>query len=335
MKMRHTFAVSLFCLFSALVAAPACALPITAEVESFIAEMQAQDFAPESVRRSLEITEMDETVLRLIGARPKPGAKATKPVRSWRAYRKRFLGAGHIDNGVEFYQENRQTLERAAKQYGVPPEIIVGIIGVETYYGRNTGNFETLSALATLAFYHPRRGELFREQLADLFLLARAEGRSVESYTGSFAGAIGYPQFLPGSIRKYGVDFDGNGHIDLEESVEDAIGSVANYLASYGWQRGAPVAEKLQGDISAAKAQALVQRGIEPVIEPKEITRAGLRTRHGDPAQTATLVDLPTPGERTEYWAGYHNFYVITRYNRSSFYAMAVFQLAEAVKNGL
>ena len=331
--MRHTFAIPLFSVFLSLVAAPVGALPISAEVESFIAEMQAQGFAPESVRRSLEITEKDDTVLRLTGAKPTPGKG--KAVRSWRAYRKRFLGAGHIDNGVEFYQENRATLERAAQQYGVPPEIIVGIIGVETYYGRNTGNFETLSALATLAFYHPKRGELFREQLADLFLLARSEGRSVESYTGSFAGAIGYPQFLPGSIRKYGVDFDGNGHIDLEESVEDAIGSVANYLASYGWQRGAPVAEKLQGDISAAKAQALVQRGIEPVIEPKEITRAGLRTRHGEPVQTATLVDLPTPGERTEYWAGYRNFYVITRYNRSSFYAMAVFQLAEAVKNGL
>lgn len=303
--------------------------PLGSDEERFIADLQKQGFDPAAVRQSLAAAEIDDTVLRLIGANKKPAADGTKPVRSWSGYRKRFLDVRRIRDGITFYHEHRDALERATAQYGVPPEIIVAILGVETHYGKNTGNFQTLSALATLAFHHPPRAELFRKQLAELFLLARAEGRPIESYTGSFAGAIGYPQFLPSSIREYATDFDGDGHIDLENSPIDAIGSVAHYLAGHGWQRGQPIAERLYG--TSAQAQSLVERGAQPEIPPATLRAAGFTPT---PQFSAALVDLPTPGKPTEYWAGYQNFYVITRYNRSYFYAMSVYQLGEAIRQG-
>jgi len=188
-----------------------------------------------------------------------------------------------------------------------------------------------VSALATLAFDYPPRGPLFRHELENLLLMAREQERDPFSYRGSYAGAIGYPQFLPSSIRAYAVDFDGDGRIDFESGPVDAIGSVARYLAEHGWRRGEPVAEPAQ--IGGADPQPLVDAGIEPVLAPEMLAQAGISAANGTPAATtATLVDLATPGMNTEYWLGYRNFYVITRYNKSSFYAMAVFQLGQALR---
>ncbi len=298
-----------------------------AETQAFIAEVaERHAFDPAELDRALSQARHDPTVIRLITP------PARKGVRSWQNYRARFLDDTRIDGGSTFWNQYADELERAAREFGVPAEIIVAIIGVETIYGRNTGNFETLSALATLAFDYPPRAELFRRELEALFLLAREQARDPASYSGSFAGALGYPQFLPSSVRAYAVDFDRNGRIDFDSDPVDAIGSVANYLRAHGWQTDAPVAERarLAADTDSA---ALVAAGIEPTLNPALLAQSGVSTLDGRPAAAvATLVDLETPGAETEYWLGYRNFYVITRYNRSSFYAMSVFELAEALR---
>lgn len=260
---------------------------------------------------------------------------ARRGARSWQRYRSQFLGNRHIEGGLEAWAQYENELRRAEKQYGVPAEIILGILGVETIYGRNTGNFETLSALATLAFDYPPRAELFRSELESLFLLAREQGRHPASYTGSYAGAIGWPQFLPSSIRRYAVDFSGDGKIDFDRDAVDAIGSIANYLHTHGWTAGAPVAVRVRL-LPGANPGPLIEAGIEPSLGQTQLLEAGVRPLSGTlpTADATTLVDLETPGMETEYWLGYRNFYVITRYNRSSFYAMAVFQLASALRTG-
>jgi membrane-bound lytic murein transglycosylase B len=211
----------------------------------------------------------------------------------------------------------------------VPPEIIVAIIGVETEYGGNTGNFRVLEALATLAFHYPRRADFFRTELEQFLLLARENGMDPVNMRGSFAGAIGIPQFMPGSQRRYAVDFDGDQKIDLSSSVDDAIGSVGRFLEQHGWQAGQPIAvlARARGE----PERNLIEAGIQPTLLVAELAQQGI-TADADAQATVTLVDLVSPGRPTEYWLGYNNFYVITRYNRSSFYAMSVFQLAAAIR---
>lgn len=297
------------------------------EARAFVEEVAARHgFDPAVLSAALARAQHEPAVIRLITPPTQKG------VRSWQNYRARFLDRVRIEGGITFWDEHARDLERAAAQYGVPAEIIVAIIGVETLYGRHTGNFETLSALATLAFDYPPRADLFRRELEALFLLSREQGRDPASYSGSFAGALGYPQFLPSSVRAYAVDFDGDGRIDFDAGPVDAIGSVARYLHVHGWQAGAPVAERARLD-DGTDPVPLVAAGIEPALEPATLAAAGVSTLQGTPAATtATLVDLETPGADTEYWLGYRNFYVITRYNRSSFYAMSVFELAEALR---
>lgn len=297
------------------------------ETRAFIAELAARHaFDAAELDRALAQARHDPTVIRLITP---PTRKGT---RSWQNYRARFLDDTRINGGMRFWRQYAGELERAALEFGVPAEIIVAIIGVETIYGRNTGNFETLSALATLAFDYPPRAELFRRELEALFLLAREQGRDPASYSGSFAGALGYPQFLPSSVRAYAVDFDRNGRIDFDTDPIDAIGSVANYLRVHGWQTDAPIAERARLAPETDRA-ALIAAGIEPRLDAAQLHQQGVTTLDGRPAaDVATLVDLETPGAETEYWLGYRNFYVITRYNRSSFYAMSVFELAEALR---
>lgn len=309
----------------------ATALELNDAAHVFIDRMVTEEgFSRGALERLLAATPHNQKAIDLITP---PSRKGGKAVRSWPRYRSRFLAAQHIGGGVDFWHENRTWLTRAANQYGVPAEIIVAILGVETRYGGYTGNFETLSVLSTLAFYYPPRADLFGKELRALLLLARREGRSPTEYSGSYAGALGYPQFLPSSIAQYGVDFDGDGRIDFDRDAADAIGSIANYLAVHGWQRGAPVAEKLYGKARLQAAQKLVEKGILPALRRAEVEAAGLHFSSKNAfAEPLTLVDLPAPGRATEYWAGYQNFYVITRYNRSSFYAMSVFQLAEAIR---
>jgi len=252
--------------------------------------------------------------------------------RSWERYRPRFLNTLRIEGGVNFWKENALTLARARAMYGVPEEVIVAIIGVETHYGRITGGFSVLEALATLAFQYPRRAEFFRSELEQFLLLSRENGLDPLSVKGSFAGAIGIPQFMPGSQRRYAVDFDGDQRVDLSNSVADAIGSVARFLEQHGWQAGQPVA--VPARLSGALDPALIEAGIRPSLKVADLQARGIEAAAA-PDATVTLVDLVSPGKATEYWLGYENFYVITRYNRSSFYAMSVFQLAEEIRRAM
>ena len=269
----------------------------------------------------------DDRVIRLIMPPKRKG------VRSWARYRRQFIEPTRINRGIEFWSENSAELTRASQRFGVPPEIIVAIIGVETIYGRNTGSFTTASALATLAFDYPPRAELFSRELENLFLLAHEQGRDPLAYEGSYAGALGYPQFLPSSVRNYAVDFDGDGRIDLENSPSDAIGSVANYLAVHGWQSGGTVAVRAHVE-APEQVVDLIDAGIEPAfVEGDFVARKVLPLGTVPAGEKAALIDLITPDAATEYWLGFRNFYVITRYNRSSFYAMAVFELAEALRS--
>ena len=300
------------------------------DVSAFIEEIAARnglDTAPLYV--ALSRAEHIPRVIDLI----KPPEK--RGVRSWHRYRSRFLSHTHIEGGLQAWAQYENELRRAEQQYGVPPEIILGILGVETIYGRNTGKFETLSALATLAFDYPPRAELFRGELESLFLLARDQKRDPASYSGSFAGAIGWPQFLPSSIRRFAVDFDGDGKIDFDSNAVDAIGSIANYLHEHGWTAGKPVAVRVRLAPGTNPAP-LIEAGIEPSLSEAQLLEAGIRplTASLPAAGDATLIDLETPGADTEYWVGYRNFYAITRYNRSNFYAMAVFQLADTLRIG-
>lgn len=297
------------------------------EVAAFATMMQSEHgFDRQTILDALAPIEADETVLRLITPPQKGG------VRSWPAYRKRFIEPIRIREGVLFWNTYKTEIRRASEQSGVPEEIIVAIIGVETIYGRNTGNFEVLSALATLAFDYPARQTLFSRELENLFLLAREQNVPVQSYTGSFAGAIGYPQFLPSSIRSYAVDFDESGRIDLETSPIDTIGSVANFLKKHGWQSGEPVAVKARIETNL-DISAFLSADITPTFLIRELNGAGIfEERPVNYSGKVALMELPNPKHTSEFWIGYPNFYVITRYNRSAFYAMSVLQLSNAIR---
>lgn len=298
------------------------------EARRFIAEIsERHGFEPDELHRHLARVGQDERVLRLI--RP----PATRGERNWQRYRANFLSETRIREGVRFWRENAETIEEASRQYQVPPEIIVSIIGVETNYGTYTGSFRTLEALATLAFDYPPRADLFRRELENLFLLAREQGRDPASYRGSYAGAMGYPQFLPSSKRSYAVDFDGDGRIDFDSGPVDAIGSVANYFAQHGWRPGEPVALRVLIPDGLDPAP-LIEAGIEPSLDPMKLMSRGISPLRDEIDNLpVTFFDLPTPDVGTEYWLGYRNFYVITRYNRSSFYAMSVYELARAIRS--
>lgn len=250
----------------------------------------------------------------------------------WSRYRPIFLTDKRIQGGVEFWRENRELLERAEAVYGVPPQIIAAIIGIESNYGGNLGKHRVIDALSTLGFSYPKRASFFRKELEQFLLLTRDESVDALGVTGSYAGAMGLPQFIPSSYRAYAVDFDRDGRRDLWESKADAIGSVGSYFQQHGWRRGEPVAYK-------AKVADRVPKGV-PVAEKKpkkpatsvqKLLAAGLTTSELLAASTrVTLIRLDAPDP--EYWLGLENFYVITRYNHSNLYAMAVYQLSREIK---
>lgn len=291
------------------------------DVRAFMAEMATQHgFDRTELENMFAHTRHDAAVIKAIMPPKDPS------IRSWQTYRSRFVEPRRIAAGLAFRAANAATLAQAEARYGVPADIILAIIGVETIYGRNTGRFNVFGALTTLAFDYPPRAELFRRELEALLLLAREQQRSPLSYKGSFAGAIGLPQFLPSSLRRWGTDNDGDGAIDLSGSSSDAIGSVANFLVAHGWEKDGPIAvpARLIGDPAP-----LIAEGIRPQRTPAEMPTV---EAPDVPQQAAALIDLITPNAATEYWLGYNNFYVLTRYNRSSFYAMAVFQFAQALR---
>jgi membrane-bound lytic murein transglycosylase B len=275
-----------------------------------------------------------ESAVQLVKPAP-PG----KP-KNWRAYSERFIEPIRINAGVRFWNDNAEALARAEGTYGVPAEIIVGIIGVETLYGRDTGRFRVLDTLTTLAFAYPEtpnrldRMAFFRSELENTLLFAREHGIDPLSLLGSFAGAVGMPQFMPGNILKYGVDFDGDGRVDLRNSASDAIGSVANFLVNHGWSRemqGPPV---YAAQVSPSKAwEPMLGRGLAATYQPDELAAAGVITGVGLPAgRRYGLVDLQNGADPTEYWVANDNFFAITNYNRSYFYAMSVVELGRAVR---
>ncbi len=298
-----------------------------APVRAFIQTMVEQHrFDEAELIRWFEQVRTSPEVLRLI-APARPGFK-----RSWSVYRARFLDPSRIREGARFWRENEATIQRASQRYGVPPEIIVSIIGVETIYGRMMGEFRVMDALTTLAFEDPRRAEFFRDELASFLLHARDNRIDPFSVRGSFAGAIGIPQFMPSSIRRFAVDFDEDQRIDLRQSNADAIGSVARFLAEHGWRSGEPTHFRVNFE-DAQRVQPLIEAGIEPRLTIGALAAHGVSSPDAvPPDMPLALIDLPNGDEPTVYALGGPNFYVITRYNRSSFYAMAVIELARRLQ---
>jgi len=249
----------------------------------------------------------------------------------WYQYRPIFVTASRIRQGVEFWHQNEALLEKAEKEYGVPPHIIVAIIGVETRYGRHSGNYRVIDSLSTLAFDYPPRASFFRKQLETFLIMAREEKRDPLDFLGSYAGAMGMPQFIPSSFRAYAVDFDKDGHRDLWDNTSDVIGSVANYFARHKWQRGEPIATR--ATLQGAPPQALLDKGYKPSIELGKLKAMGIEpvTNYNDKEEVA-LISLESSPSHQQYWVTLNNFYVITRYNHSPLYAMAVYQLGEAIR---
>ena len=251
----------------------------------------------------------------------------------WHKYRNIFLKPDRILQGAQFWRENQAQLDRVAARYGVPPEVVTAIIGVETKYGRNTGGFRVIDALATLAFDYPKRARFFAKELEHYLLLTREQSLDPRLPTGSYAGAMGIPQFIPSSYRAYAVDFDGDGVADIWENAADAIGSVGNYFKEHDWRQGDEVA--VPARVASGDASAALTAGLKPTLTMADLTALGVAPAAGIAAPAATakvkLLELENKNG-PEYWLAFHNFYVITRYNHSALYAMAVHQLAGAIK---
>ena len=307
-----TFALAC-CLGDAAVAATLPGIP------EFIDEMVAKHH----FRKDELVTLFD-----LAQQRPDVIDAITRPatIKPWTEYRDAFVNHKRVTLGVAFWKKYHETLRRASRKYGVPEEIIVAIIGVETIYGQNAGSFRAIDALTTLAFDYPRRADFFRGELENYLLLARDQEFDLLAVRSSYAGALGIPQFMPSSYRNYAVDFNGNHKIDLLHEDRDAIGSVANYMHSYGWIASEPVAQKATvseqscaGDIRTPRS--LADWANSDIVPQKKISYA----------KPVRLMDF-TLGDAKEFWFAFNNFEVITRYNNSDFYAMSVLQLAEAIK---
>jgi membrane-bound lytic murein transglycosylase B len=295
--------------------------------------VQRNDLPQALVERLIGKAQYIPTVARLI----LPGPPAKK---NWKVYRSRFLDSLRIGAGSDFMQEFGVWFQRAQQRYGVPPHIVAGILGVETIYGRNMGNFRVIDALSTLALRFPTqaprdRSSYFGAQLGDFFQWCAQDARNPLQVRGSYAGAIGMPQFMPESILKYAVDFDQGGSIDLINDPADAIGSVASYLAAKGWVRGEPTHFALQvpHDLPQATLDALLAPDITPTFTADQLVGMGLPLLPQARAYAGKLavVQLPNAGAAPDYVLGTDNFYVITRYNHSAFYALAVIELGEVV----
>jgi len=259
--------------------------------------------------------------------------KITRPAEAWpwHRYRNIFLKDKRINQGVQFWNENAAILAKAEKKYGVPAEIIVAILGVETRFGRIEGGYRLIDSLTTLVVDYPRRSKFFKKELEHVLLLSREEKFDPKTLMGSYAGAIGKPQFMPSSYRSYAIDFDGDGIRDLLNNTADAVGSVASYLAKHGWQKNNPIATRATIEGNAYKK--FLKKGLKPKVKLAEINKYKVTAKDQFSSELkAALIELEQK-EGMEYWLGLRNFYAITRYNHSQLYAMAVYQLAENIKN--
>ncbi|MGD1976390.1 MAG: lytic murein transglycosylase B [Gammaproteobacteria bacterium] len=288
------------------------------DVTTFIAMMEREHGIPvEETRGVLSEAQIQPPILE---AMRRPAEK----VKPWHEYRQIFLTDKRIDAGVQFWRENRSELDRVSGDTGVPPEIIVGILGVETFYGRITGRYRVIDALATLAFEYPPRSRFFTSELEQFLLLAREQGIDPHTATGSYAGAMGGPQFISSSYRAYAVDASGDGRVDLWENWTDIMGSVANYFTAHGWEAGGEVVARIPRDVPAN----LLSDGLRLDRDLSSLVELGIPSGG---AQKVMVFELEAENG-PQYWVGYKNFYVITRYNRSNMYAMAVYELGQAVR---
>jgi len=282
-----------------------------------------QGFNREALMQLFGQAERKDSILEAI-ARP---AEKTKP---WYQYRAIFLSEAREHQGAAFFAKHRATLERAQREFGVPAEIIVAIIGVETSYGRTVGNYRVLDALATLAFDYPPRSPFFTSELKHYLILTRDQGMDPTDLMGSYAGAMGYGQFMPSSYRNYAIDFDGDGKIDIWKNPVDAIGSVANYFKQHGWRPGETVVAA--ADAAATTPNTVFVRSrddLQPQRTIAQFAADGVVSRVKlDPNALAIAMKFEQKNGY-EYWLGLHNFYVITRYNHSAMYAMSVYQLSQ------
>ncbi len=302
------------------------------EAVAFIDELVSDHgFARDQLEQWLSHAQRQQNILDAI-------ARPAERVRSWKEYRPIFVVPLRVNNGVAFWQEHQEALARAEQKYGVPAEVVVAIIGVETNYGRNMGSHRVIDALTTLAFDYPPRAPFFRSELKNYLLLTREHEQNPLDFKGSYAGAMGYGQFMPSSYRHYAVDFDGDGFADIWNNPVDAIGSVANYFSVHGWRPGEPVLFRARQQDSA-KEGALKTADMNR-IDPPSTSLAVWRERGLEP-----ILPLPddTPAQALqlegsfgeEFWFGTQNFYVITRYNRSHMYALAVYQLSQEIKTAM
>ncbi len=313
----------------------AASLPVRAAEPPAILRPDMADFAQQAAaRRGIDVDWLTEVLLDarfqfgVLRAMATPGT-----ARPWRVFRRDYVHRTRIDGGVRFWRENAALLANVSARFAVPESVVVAIIGVETVYGRQTGSFRVLDALVTLGFQGQNRAPYFQTELEEFLQLARDGVVDPAKARGSYAGAMGWPQFMPSSLRRWGNDFDGDGRIDLWTSIPDIAGSVGNYFRSFGWQTGGDVVLPFRVT-NATEADALVAMGVEPQLPPERLATAGVvegRALRAD--ERAAL--LRFEGESgPEYWLGMPNFRVITRYNRSQNYALAVWQLALAIEKG-
>jgi len=340
--MIRPFAALLVALYLAASGAPAAAAvsdparasyATRADVRAFIGEMADEyGFDRAELRRVFAQVHYQRAI---VAAMDRPLREPPK----WYEYAPQFLAAPRVDAGVAYWAAHADDLARAEERFGVPAEIIIAILGVESFYGKYMGSYRTVDVLATLAFDYPRRAAFFRGELKQFLLLARELKLPALAAKGSFAGALGVPQFMPGSYRTFAIDFDGSGSPDLWNSPADVVGSVANYLARHDWQRGQPVLlaasidaaaretvlRKLDGGLSERRALAAWSAdGVAPVVAPEDLAP--------DPVGVLLLEENTDGADADSYWIACNNFYVLTRYNRSRLYAAAVWALAKAIK---
>lgn len=260
-------------------------------------------------------------------------SRPAEKVKPWFEYRNIFLTPRRISGGVDFFREHEAALRRITATTGVPGEVIVAILGVETFYGTRTGSYRAVDALATLGFDFPERSTFFRKELRELFLLAREEQLEVGALLGSYAGALGPPQFIPSSYRNFAVDGDRDGRRNLLNDWDDILASIANYFVRHDWQAGQPIATRAELARDAARPTGPTELALKDTVA--SLARQGVQFTTDLPATAPALLVTLQGEDGDEYWVGFQNYFAITRYNRSTMYALAVFQLSEAIAAGV